>query len=338
MYSAEHEPAGETGAPEVVTEDVTLAAVADPPISLDGPRRNRGFLDELAQAMQATAERERERMSAEVDVIADAHVEKVRTRGASEAEELRKLAEDDIAGIHAWNKAETVRIREEAERRIGVRREELDSYLIRHTALIDGEVGHIGGAVEDYHHELDAFFSRLSAQADPAEFARLADDLPEPPDLAKVGSDARAAAVAELAREEDAPVPIARGAGSDGDGPGPAGDGGPHQLGAFDPGARGPELVPVMNEAVEAADGSAKAGAPGETPAAPASDDAALPDGAVATARTPIETVIPAMTDAGASAASAKTSTTPVAAATDATMRFLRSLAHQPRPASQHKD
>ena len=126
-------------------------------------------------------------MSTEVDGVAEAHVEKVRTRGAAEAEELRKLAEDDITGIHAWTKAETARIREEAERRIGVRREELDGYLVRHTALIDGEVGQIGGAVEDYHRELDAFFDRLSAETNPAEFARLADDLPEPPDLAGSG-------------------------------------------------------------------------------------------------------------------------------------------------------
>ncbi len=213
MYSSELDPAGSTGVPDGAGDGVSLAAVAEPPISLDAPRSNRGFLNELAQAMQAAAERERERMSTEVDGVAEAHVDKVRTRGAAEAEELRKLAEDDITGIHAWTKAETVRIREEAERRIGVRRSELDGYLVRHTALIDGEVGQIGGAVEDYHHQIDAFFDRLSAEANPAEFARLADDLPEPPDLAKVGADARAAAVAELAREEEAPEPIDRGSG-----------------------------------------------------------------------------------------------------------------------------
>jgi hypothetical protein len=204
---------------------------------------------------------------------------------------------------------------------------ELDSYLVRHTELIDGEVGHIGGAVEQYHHELDAFFGRLAAETDPAEFARLADDLPEPPDLAKVGADARAAAVAELAREEDPPQSIDRG-----DGPGPAA-GGSQQRGAFDPGARGPELVPVMDEA----NGTAERPSEAETPAA--AGEPTLPEGAVASVRMPIETVIPAV--AGPTpppAATARTSTTPVAAAAEATMRFLRSLAHQPRPASQHKD
>ena len=242
--------------------------------------------------MQAAAERERERMSTEVDGVAVAHVEKVRTRGTAEAEELRKLAEDDITGIHAWTKAETARIREEAERRIGVRREELDGYLVRHTALIDGEVGQIDGAVEDYHRQLDAFFDRLSAETNPAEFARLADDLPEPPDLARVGADARAAAVAELAREEDAAEPIDLAAKRDDHWQGPAGDGGSQQLGAFDPGARGPELVPVMDEVKESAEAPAAAEAPAPVPDAPAAHD-----GAVASARMPIETVIPPVAD-----------------------------------------
>jgi len=329
MYSPELDPAGPTGVPEAAADGVSLAAVADPAISLDAPRSNRGFLNELSQAMQAAAERERERMSTEVDGVAEAHVDKVRTRGAAEAEELRKLAEDDITGIHAWTKAETARIREEAERRIGVRRHELDTYLVRHTALIDGEVGQIGSAVEDYHHHLDAFFDRLSAESNPAEFARLADDLPEPPDLARVGADARAAAVAELAREEDVEEPIDLGAG----GPGPAGDGGSQQLGAFDPGARGPELVPVMDDAAGTPDASAET----ETPA-PAADAPAVPEGAVASVKMPIETVIPPVAGEKPAAAHAKAATTPVAAAAEATMRFLRSLAHQPRPASQYKD
>ena len=142
---------------------------------------------------------------------------------------------------------------------------------MRHTALIDGEVGQIGGAVEDYHRELDAFFGRLAAETNPAEFARLADDLPEPPDLAKVGSEARAAAVAELAREEDRPEPIDLGAKRDDHWQGPAGDGGAQQLGAFDPGARGPELVPVMDEVEDRGHRGARRG----RGSAPAPDDAA---------------------------------------------------------------
>ncbi len=346
MYSSDLDPVDATDDPDHTTDGPTLTAVADPAVSPDAPKSSRGFLKELAQAMQATAERERARMSTEVDNAAEAHVEKVRTRAAAEAEELRRLAEDDITGIHAWTREETARIHEEAERRIGVRREELDSYLVRHTALIDDEVGQIGGAVADYHRDLDAFFDRLGAETDPAEFARLADVLPEPPDLAKVGGEARAAAVAELAREEDTPRSIEVG-GDDTD-HGPEADGGPHQLGAFDPGARGPELVPVMDGAsaddVPAAEADPSA-PEAEAPAAAAehadAGDAPLPEGAVASVRMPIETVIPmAGPDAipvSKAPAAKPAPTTPVAAATEAMLRYVRSLG-QPRHASQHKD
>ena len=71
MYRSELDPAGAAGVPDTMAEGVSLAAVADPAISLDAPRVNRGFLNELSQAMQAAAERERERMSTEVDGVAD---------------------------------------------------------------------------------------------------------------------------------------------------------------------------------------------------------------------------------------------------------------------------
>jgi hypothetical protein len=88
---------------------------------------------------------------------------------------------------------------------------------------------------------------------------------------------------------------------------------------------------------MDEANGTAERPSEAETPAA--AGEPTLPEGAVASVRMPIETVIPAV--AGPTpppAATARTSTTPVAAAAEATMRFLRSLAHQPRPASQHKD
>ena len=143
------------------------------------PDSTRGFLGELALAMRGAAERERERITAEVDAATEAHIEKVRLRAATEAAELRRLAEEDIDGIHAWSKEETIRIREETDFKIGTRREELQSYLIRHAAIIDGEVGHVEGAVRDYRGELDQFFARLVAEDDPAAFAQLADEMPD---------------------------------------------------------------------------------------------------------------------------------------------------------------
>jgi len=88
-----------------------------------------------------------------------------------------------------------------------------------------------------------------------------------------------------------------------------------------------------MDDAAGTPDASAET----ETPA-PAADAPAVPEGAVASVKMPIETVIPPVAGEKPAAAHAKAATTPVAAAAEATMRFLRSLAHQPRPASQHKD
>jgi hypothetical protein len=231
-------------AAEVSTEAAAPAPEAAPEAPANGrPDPTRGFLAELAQAMKGAAERERERISGEVDASAEAHVEKVRARAATEAAELRRLAEQDIDGIHAWSREETIRIQQETERRIGTRREELQGYLVRHATIIDGEVGHIEGAVREYRTQLDRFFEQLAAESDPAGLARLADQMPEPPDLGKVGGAARAEAVAALAEEQDAAdqgvadavASVAVNAQGD-------------MATAFDPAHSGPELVPVMAE------------------------------------------------------------------------------------------
>ncbi len=163
----------------------------------------RGFLVELTHAMQATAERQRETTAAEVDALTAAHLDHVKTRAAAEAEELRRMAQGDIDGIHSWHQAESARLQEEAERRILARGQELDSYLVRHAAIIDGEVDEIEAAVVEYRTRLDGYFDRLTTESSPAEIARLADEIPEPPDLAKVGGEARAKAVAAVAAEAE---------------------------------------------------------------------------------------------------------------------------------------
>ena len=216
------------------------------------PDPTRGFLTELTHVMRGAAERERERISAEVDAATEAHVEKIRGRAATEAAELRRLAEEDIDGIHAWSKEEMVRIREETEQRIGTRREELQSYLIRHAAIIDGEVGHVEGAVREYRSELDRFFERLVAESDPASFARMADEMPDPPDLARVGGSARAEAMVALAEEADASDAAVADAVASVEVNGPVSMSTP-----FHPEQPGPELVPVMGDANGMANGSA---------------------------------------------------------------------------------
>lgn len=243
--AVDEQPAATSEAAAEASTEVAPAPEAAPEATANGRLDStRGFLAELAHAMKGAAERERERISGEVDASAEAHVEKVRARAATEAAELRRLAEQDIDGIHAWSKEETIRIQQETERRIGTRREELQGYLIRHATMIDGEVGHIEGAVREYRTQLDQFFEQLAAEGDPAGFARLADQMPEPPDLGKVGGAARAQAVAALAEEQDAAdqgvADAVASVAVNGQAAAPT---------AFDPAHSGPELVPVMGAA-----------------------------------------------------------------------------------------
>jgi hypothetical protein len=167
-----------------------------------------GFLAELAHAMQLAAASERERATTDLDAAVAAHLERVRAREASEAAELRRMAEVDIDEIHAWSKAEVTRIREETARRISVRGNQLDDYLVRHAAMTDDEVVRIDDAVADYRVALDGYFGRLTTEPDPREIARLADELPEAPDLSKIGGEARANALAAVAAETTGPAPV----------------------------------------------------------------------------------------------------------------------------------
>ena len=225
MYQSSSDPVPELGAPTTGDAASPSASVTN----LSEPAR--GFVNELVHAMQATAEHQREATNTEVEAMTDAHLERVRARAAAEAEELRRMALADIDEIHAWQEAEAVRLREEAERRILARGQELDSYLMRHAAMVDGEVDQIEGAVSAYQTRLDLYFDRLTTEASPSEIARLADEIPEPPDLSKVGGEARAKIVAAIVAEGDDST--------------------------FSPTEAGPELVPVMAPA-EGTNGSAE--------------------------------------------------------------------------------
>jgi hypothetical protein len=157
------------------------------------------FLAELTRAMQAAAEQMRAHIDADVADDAAEEIERARARGAIEADELRRLADQDIGGIDAWLAAEIERVRGEAARRIDERRSELASHLAKHDSIIDAEVDGVEAAVGDYRSTLDMFFAELKGADDPAELARRAGSLPAPPDLESVRGAARADAVARFA-------------------------------------------------------------------------------------------------------------------------------------------
>jgi hypothetical protein len=157
------------------------------------------FLAQLARAMQAAAELERERIAAVVADHAAEHVEKTQTRAAAETEELRRLAEEDIDRIQTWLADETERIRREADRRTEEHRNDLEALLAQHDSIIATEIDSIGAAVRDYRSTLDQFFDALRGATNPVDIARRAGSLPAPPDLDDVRGAARASAVAKLA-------------------------------------------------------------------------------------------------------------------------------------------
>ena len=180
---------------------IAAAPEAEPTAPPAKPDLTSSFLAEISRAMRAAAVQERERIAGTVTETVVAHEQKVRDRGATEATELRRLADEDVAGIQASAEEAIEAIRTEADRNVIERRRSLAEYLDRHAALVETEIGRVNGAVDDYNAQLDGFFGRLAEEQNPAEIARLAGQLPEPPNLDDVGAQARADAVAEIAAE-----------------------------------------------------------------------------------------------------------------------------------------
>jgi hypothetical protein len=164
------------------------------------------FLAELARAMQAAAERERERIDEVVTKEAAEQVEKSRSRAAAETEELRRLAEEDVARIKEWSRTEIDRIRRDADRRTDERRKNLEAYIVKHESIIATEIDGVDSAIRGYRAALDRFFDEFTSSTDPADIARRAGSLPAPPDLEEVRATARVNAVSELANAPDEAV------------------------------------------------------------------------------------------------------------------------------------
>lgn len=170
-----------------------------------------GFLAELAKAMHAAADQERERIATVIADDAAAHVVRAKARASVEAEELRRFADEDLKQINEWSAAEIKRIRSEAARRAEERRAALAEYIHQHEAIIDTEIQGVDSAMSAYRVTLQQFFTELTTSTDPAEIVRRAGTLPPPPDLDEVRANARAAAVASLAEttasDDDADSP-----------------------------------------------------------------------------------------------------------------------------------
>jgi hypothetical protein len=232
------------------------ATAGEPSAGADASSLTTTFLGELARAMQAAAERERERIAEVVAAEAAQHVEKTRKRAAAETEELRRLAEEDVERIQTWSTTEVERIRRKAERRTEQRRSDLEAYLSQHDSIIATEIEGVAAAVRDYHETLGQYFDELMAMTDPADIARRAGSLPPAPDLGAVRAAARADAVAVFANAERDAADESQGETPDepsadaGTGEGPSGEA-PASVGVMDPDAvgRSDEALEPLGEA-----------------------------------------------------------------------------------------
>jgi hypothetical protein len=191
------------GAPDEPSAASTKASLADDiaPAPVRRPSAVSSFKTEIARAMQVAADRERERIDAGVGEEETAQVEKIFNRAAAEAAELSKHADEDVNLVNAWYKDQVKRIRGEADHQIDERRARLEQSLRHHGSLIEAEIESVHVAVEDYRASLGAFIERLAEEGDPSAIARLAGDLPDPPDLDEVRADARSDAMQALEQE-----------------------------------------------------------------------------------------------------------------------------------------
>jgi hypothetical protein len=198
MYPQTQEEAVEASTTGDGATDIATAAEDAAPAVIHRPSSLAVLKAEIARAMQVAADRERERIDAGMGEEETAQVEKIFARASAEAAELSRQADEDVSVVNAWYKDEVRRIRAEADRQIDDRRAGLELSLTHHGSLIEAEIDSVHIAVQGYRGSLNAFFRRLAEERDPSAIARLAGDLPDPPDLDDIRAEARSAAMQAL--------------------------------------------------------------------------------------------------------------------------------------------
>jgi hypothetical protein len=184
--AADQRQASEAAAPTDAAEPEGKAPTTPPRIRVEGEARatrSNPLVAGLVKAMREAAVASREETTTRVRADVAARVEAIREGATAEAADLRKRADDDIAGIREWSKSEMARIKQETEERIENRRTELTAQTEQHTAGVERHVEQVQSTVAAFEADMDRFFEELLAENDPARLAALAERAPEPPDL-----------------------------------------------------------------------------------------------------------------------------------------------------------
>ncbi len=191
------EAVADAGAAAAAEPEVAVSpAVEEAPVAAAAPAETeRGtskkstkstkFLADLTKAMQATAEAARDETLERFATEAKGATERVHADAAEEMTEMRRSADDDVAAIREWSKGEIARIREETETRIATRKSYLEGELESHAGVVERRIELISNNVAAFEAEMAAFCERLFAEGDPATFAAMAEQMPEPPSLDK---------------------------------------------------------------------------------------------------------------------------------------------------------
>ena len=179
--SAAPEPTAAVDVEAPAGSTTTVPSAVPPPSTLT--RKPNKFMADLTKAMQTAAESAREESFARLNADAKSVIEEIHALSATESSELRKRADDDVAGIRDWSKTEIARIREETDERIAHRKTKLEREIEEHAAAIEARIERVQGRVTAFEAEMAGFFERLLAEQDPTRFAAMAESLPEPPTL-----------------------------------------------------------------------------------------------------------------------------------------------------------
>ena len=202
--SAVSETTAEGNQPIDSASDAATSPDASAPSGKSGKPNK--FMADLTKAMQGAAETAKADTLARFTADAKGHIEEIHASTAVEAGELRKQADDDVASIREWSKAEIARIREETDERITHRKARLEREIDAHAAEIEGRIERVQRRVDAFEAEMAAFFERLLAEEDATRFAAMAQSLPEPPPFDTETAEDRDTAEASVAETDDLPA------------------------------------------------------------------------------------------------------------------------------------
>jgi hypothetical protein len=194
-------------APVATADETTVEAIDEAPAaSIDADPADDGsaFLAELTRAMQATAGAERERAIAEIERRREQHLAAIEARRVANADEIRALANTDLAAIDAWAEGERMRIASEHETRAAALRDDLERSLAEHGLRIDREIAGVEDAIAAHRTEVDAFFAAFDHETDPVVIAQNAGRRPTFPALDSMAGETDETATTDASTTEGA--------------------------------------------------------------------------------------------------------------------------------------